>query len=479
VSRVTLEVQGDLQQAADAGDAEARATLAALQKTWAMPSGTPFRNPAWAAAKTAALLRLRAAGYASATWSGTAAEVDAPAQQARLFLVAESGPLYRFGELAVEGLAAQDAQTVRNLAGLAPGTPMTEARLLDFQERLQKAGLFDVATVILDPDPEKAAHARVVVTLREAPLQVWTFGVGVSANTGPRASVEHTYRRVFGYAMTARNKLEWGRDRQAWDGEISTHPDAHLYRTLLGGAIERLETDADVVLSQRVRFGRSKETPRVDRLYYVETERSERSTAVSRTDTVALSANYHLVWRRLDSILLPTRGYSLSLQGGVGRAHGSDSESGPFTRLYGRLTGYLPIGAWYGTARVELGQVVKRDAVAVPESQLFRAGGDDSVRGYDYRSLGPIVAGAVAGGTSLLTASVELARPFSAALPSFLGAVFVDAGNAANGFDALKPALGYGVGVRWRSPVGPLRVDLAYGQAVRQVRLHVSVGIAF
>jgi translocation and assembly module TamA len=59
------------------------------------------------------------------------------------------------------------------------------------------------------------------------------------------------------------------------------------------------------------------------------------------------------------------------------------------------------------------------------------------------------------------------------------GALFVDAGNSANSFGNLQPALGLGVGVRWRSPVGPLRLDYAWGRETRKTRLHFSVGIAF
>ena len=57
--------------------------------------------------------------------------------------------------------------------------------------------------------------------------------------------------------------------------------------------------------------------------------------------------------------------------------------------------------------------------------------------------------------------------------------MFVDAGNAADRWSDLRPVFGYGVGVHYRSPVGPLRLDVAYGQDVRQVRLHLSVGVAF
>ena len=115
----------------------------------------------------------------------------------------------------------------------------------------------------------------------------------------------------------------------------------------------------------------------------------------------------------------------------------------------------------------------------VPDSQRFRAGGDDSVRGYAYRSLGPVVNGAVISGDSLFTASLQVARPMFADQPAFLWALFVDAGNASNGWQNMRPVLGYGAGLHWRSPVGPLRIDLAYGQEVHKFRLHFSVGVVF
>jgi translocation and assembly module TamA len=115
----------------------------------------------------------------------------------------------------------------------------------------------------------------------------------------------------------------------------------------------------------------------------------------------------------------------------------------------------------------------------VPDTLRFRAGGDDSVRGYAYRSLGPSSGGTVDSGKVILTTSVELARPLSDGLPQFWGAVFVDAGQAANNFSDLRPVVGAGVGLRWRSPVGPLKLDWAYGEAVRRSRLHFSVGISF
>jgi translocation and assembly module TamA len=115
----------------------------------------------------------------------------------------------------------------------------------------------------------------------------------------------------------------------------------------------------------------------------------------------------------------------------------------------------------------------------VPDTLLFRAGGDDSVRGYAYRSLGPEVDGVTLSGNTLFTASLQLARPIFADQPAFLWAVFVDTGNASDGWNNMRPVFGYGVGLHWRSPVGPLRIDLAYGEDVGKFRLHFSVGVVF
>ncbi|MEO5772084.1 MAG: BamA/TamA family outer membrane protein, partial [Burkholderiaceae bacterium] len=205
------------------------------------------------------------------------------------------------------------------------------------------------------------------------------------------------------------------------------------------------------------------------------------NTVVAR-DTTAATINFHGNWRDVDSVVLPTLGRSIALQSALGRVHSSGNtlESGAFGRLYGRLQVWRPLGAsFYGQARVELGQVLAKDAVNVPESQRFRAGGDDSVRGYGYRSLAPQVGGVDVGGRVLATASVEIARPISQRLPSIWWATFIDAGRAAERWSDWSPAWGAGFGVRWRSPVGPLRVDLAYGEEVKEWRLHLSVGIAF
>jgi translocation and assembly module TamA len=488
VQDISLEASGALQTAAAAGDGAARRELDTLRRLWPLHPGDPFRQSAWADAKNATLARLRADGYAGANWSRTNAHVDAPANRVDLAVVLDSGPLYRLGAVRIEGLQRYDESAVRQLSTFHAGDPYSEKALLDFQERLQKLGLFEGASVEIDADPATAAAAPVLVRVKEQPLQQATFGVGYSANTGPRLSVEHMQRRLFGSRWIAKNKVELGPDNKHWEGELTSYPLAGLYRNLVAGSATKLLAADQQLLSWNARVGRTQDTERLERLYFAELTHARLDSAALTSQAEAASGNYQWVFRHVDSVLLPTEGLTSSAQVGVGYARGNrsvvgaalETAKGPFSRLYARLTWYQPFGAdWYGTARVEAGEVFAHSAVGIPDTLLFRAGGEDSVRGYGYRTLGPEIAGVTISARTLLTGSVEVARPISPKYPAYWWAAFVDAGNAADRWSEQKPALGYGVGLRWRSPVGPLRVDLAYGQEVHQVRVHFSVGIVF
>jgi translocation and assembly module TamA len=487
VERFTLDVQGDLGTAVQAGDSAAVEELATLRRQWPLPAGAVFRQSAWTDAKNSTLAQLRSRGYAAASWNQTHAQVDATTNSVTISAQIDSGPLFRLGEIRIEGLQRYDEEAVRKLAYFEPGSPFTEKKLLDFQDRVQKIGLFEGASVELDPNPQTASAAPVLVRLKELPLQQATVGIGYSANTGARLTLEHTQRRVFGSRWVAKNKFELGTELQSWQGELISHPLDGLYRNLVAVSASRLLSADQVLSASSARFGRTQDTPRIERLYYFELAHAQLTSDVLGNSANALSYNYHWVYRDIDSVLLPTRGLTTSAQAAVGYARGTqtvlgqtENGRGPFGRFYIRLTWYRPLGdSWYATLRSEAGQVFTRSVVGVPETLLFRAGGDDSVRGYAYRTLGPTINGVVSSARTLATASAEIARPISVKYPAIWWAAFVDAGNAADRWSDLQPALGYGVGLRWRSPVGPLRVDLAYGQETRKVRLHLSVGIAF
>jgi translocation and assembly module TamA len=117
--------------------------------------------------------------------------------------------------------------------------------------------------------------------------------------------------------------------------------------------------------------------------------------------------------------------------------------------------------------------------VAVPSKFLFRTGGTTTVRGYSFESLGVKQGTATIGGRALAVASAEYVR-WTDYFDGNLGlAAFVDVGDAADDWSSLDPAVGVGLGVRYRTRAGPLAVDVAYGERERQVRVHFSIAIAF
>jgi len=486
IEKWSVEVRGELQTLVQADDEDAVVELAALRRRWGLKADEPFRQAAWNEAKNLLLAQLRAEGYPAATSVSTSAKVDAQTNRVTLSVLADSGPLFHMGAISIEGLQRYGESDVRRLTTFAPGQAYNEQLLLDYQDRLVKVGLFEGAVIEIDPDPTKAAAAPVLIRVKELPLQAATVGVGYSANTGQRLTLEHLHRRVFGQPWIAKNKIELGPKRTAWEGELTSHPLEGLYRNLVSGSAERLESASEIRKSWSARVGRAQDTPHIERLYYAELTHSNLETAAGAASSDAASLNYNWIWRHVDSVLLPTKGLTLSLQTAAGYAKGRDITEegltegrGPFTRAWGRLTWYRPVGSWYATLRTEAGQVFARQRVGVPDTLLFRAGGDESVRGYAYRTLGPIVDGVVTSGHVLWTGSAEIARPISPKRPAFQWAAFIDAGQSADRWSELHPAVGYGVGLRWRSPVGPLRLDLAYGQQVHKTRVHMSVGVAF
>ncbi|MFG6459456.1 autotransporter assembly complex protein TamA [Roseateles sp. BYS96W] len=450
-----------------------------LRSAWPLKDGSGFTQSQWSAGKNDLLLRARAGGYPLARWAETAARVDPETQSVELHLVMASGNRARFGALRIEGLKHQTRQSVERLTGFSTGDPYTEQQLADFQERLAKTQLFDAVRVQLQSEVVEAdGTSPVLATLTESSLQQSTIAVGYHANSGQSVSVEHLHRQPFGLAMRARSKVQLSRDLRGMELELSSHPQPDLKRNIGSLTFEQDRSGDTIATNLGLRLGRIYESPKDDRLSYVELLRA-RETAGSEVNTnLAVSINQQWTRRRLDSALLPTDGHQGLLLLGVGQVRGGGSDvSGPFGRMQLKLGAYKPFGGWFGSARLEAAQVVARESVGVPEKLLFLAGGDESVRGYSYHSLGPQKAGLTVGGRVLATGSLEIAHPLLSSMPSLWGALFVDAGNAASRWQDYRPVVGLGAGVRWRSPVGPLRADVARAQETGKWRLHFSVGI--
>jgi translocation and assembly module TamA len=178
-------------------------------------------------------------------------------------------------------------------------------------------------------------------------------------------------------------------------------------------------------------------------------------------------------FRQTDDLVLPRRGYFGNVSAGVAPAALA-------TQSFGRFTGAGTLLFALGrnddlVLRGEGGIVAARTREGIPSTFLFRTGGDQTVRGYAFESLGVKRGDAVVGGRYLAIGSVELTHWMSEVWGL---AVFADAGNAWDG-EHFDPVLGTGFGGRFRTPIGPVRVDVAYGEETKAWRLHFSVGFVF
>jgi translocation and assembly module TamA len=483
VGSVAIEFAGDILQSTDADAVSQRESI---RNNWRLPTGRTFTQEAWDGAKTQALRDLVVRRYPAGKLDTSLADIDAPNRMAGLSLRLNSGPLYRLGKMQVTGVERYDPVLVPRLARLAEGSVYDQNRLIEAQQRLASSGYFDSAYVFVDPDGDPTA-APVQVQVREAKLQKIILGVGITTDSGPRASVEHTHQRVPGIGWRAATKLQLEKKDPFAQTEWTSIPNEASWRWVALARVERLEDDDLITRGQRLRFGRTQAGDRIDRSIYLQYDRAQvqgaglgANSAAQAGDGSALSANYVWTGRHFDSLPFPSKGYGLGFELGGGTTLGENRQ--PYTRTVGRWLGIQPLQRGRIAMRAEAGAVLAKDSAAIPGTQLFRTGGDSTVRGYGYRDIGIKLANGVIGpGRYLAVGSVEWQRPIlRGGLPSeWEHTVFVDAGAVADKAQDLRPSVGVGTGVRWRSPIGPLQADVAYGVKTRQLRLHLSVGFVF
>ena len=165
-----------------------------------------------------------------------------------------------------------------------------------------------------------------LVKVKELTQYQANFGIGVSANTGPRASVELYDRRIFGAPWVAHATLIYGPDHKLAGTEFTSYPLENQWRNLLAANVEELLSADETRDSVTARVGRSQDTIRFERLYYGELVKARVSSAPLTSSSYAVTANYNWLLRDVDNVLQPTDGVALSLQGGVGYGNGSKKQ---------------------------------------------------------------------------------------------------------------------------------------------------------
>ena len=465
VRALALEVDGPAREDAD---------IAARLRAFVPQPGQVLDHRNYEASKALIARGLAEHGFFDAELGTHRVEVTRAEHAADIALGWRSGMRYRFGTVRFEGQPL-NAGVLDPLVPWKRGEPFDQAQLLALQKSLAETDYFGGITLAPQPEAAVEGEVPVQVTLVPAKRSVYRAGLryGTDAGAGVTGRVERRYLNRRGHKALVDLSLAQ-RDRQllaqyripafAWlDGWYAFTLDVR-------------EEEIDDLTSQYVnlsatRSGRWREWDLLAGLNF----KRERFDALDAQRLDYATVIYPALWgrwKRGDDPNLPRRGQALAVE--VRAASRSAGSTVDFVQARAQGDWILAFGADNRLLlRGELGATYSPDFQDMPPSLRFYAGGDRSVRGFGYKAIGPEVDGRVYGGRYLAVASVEFEHMLT---PEWGGAVFVDAGDAFD--DGFDPKVGIGAGLRWRSPIGPVRVDLAHGigDGGDPVRLHVRVG---
>ena len=470
ISQVNVAITGEIQQPRH------QSILETAQKSWSLPVNSPFTQQAWSSAKRALLATLLRAEFPNAKITTSQAMVNPQTQEVLITLAVNSGPAVRIGEVRIHGLQHYKASLLRPLNTLKTGAPYRQADLLTLQNSLMSTGKFRSVDVVARTEALNADHsADIDVTVHEMEQNTLRIGVGASTNTGARMVFNYTDRNLFDHGLLWDSSLRLEQRLQAVTSNITFLTDDKGYRDSIQNSVTRTALEGQTTTAVQNGVRRYWGQPGIFEQYVGANLLYEFLTVdgIASEFNKAATLTYGLNMRKLDHPLAPTKGWILNTQFQL--APLDKLSDGRFLQSQARMQGFYPLTAttqWLG--RLEVGMVT--GASSVPATYLFRAGGDQSVRGYAFQSLGVKEADAIVGGRILLTGSSEIVQWLT---PAWGAALFMDFGNAANRWKDYDPALGYGLGVRWRSPIGPVGVDIAYGEQTKEYRLHFNLGVNF
>jgi translocation and assembly module TamA len=471
VRRLDLQFLGPITSSEDPLDAQA---MEDVRSQFVLQKGMIFTQERWLAAKQGALDRIAQRRWASAKIVQSEVRIDPAQSSAEISLAIESGPAFAFGEVVTEGLARYGERRVEALRPYALGEPYDRERMERFQRRLAATSYFASAHVALDTSVADPSAAPVRVAVIEAPARRIHLGAGYGTDAQAYGSAEYRDSDFLDRALRLRARVEADFLEQAVLTEIAL-PERVGWSDTAGvqyehSDIEDLETNEVSLVAKASTLDERSRASFSGTFAFSR----QRAAGVLSEQVRALLLEYTHTWRATDDLLAPRKGWMAQLQVGA-------APPGVSTRAFGRAIArsayYAPLGPRNDLAlRAELGAVIASTSRGIPQSMLFRTGGSTSVRGYDFESLGDDESGAVVGGRYFALASIEATHWFNDRIGA---ALFVDAGNAWNDGSEFPVALGYGGGLRARSPIGPLRIDVAYGHDDETVRIHFSLGLAF
>jgi translocation and assembly module TamA len=413
-------------------------------------------------------------GYLDAEFEVSQVRVDLQRYRADVVVHYATGPRYRFGEVRFE----QDVVNPDLLTGYVKferGEPLNVDQLLDLQDALSDSPYWARVEVVTLQEEAQNLEVPIAVRLVAAKPVLFTAGLGYGTDSGARATTGWEFRRINRRGHRGEVQLVGAETEQRFQASY-----------LIPGAYPRTDTlafntayaleNTDTAESESLLLGAQRTQVRGSWREALQLNYQRDDFEVGLDEGISTLLVPGASWERIeaDDRIDTTHGYRLrlSLQGA------SDGVLSDSTFVQGTVAGKAirTLGERHRLiGRAEVGYLETDSFRRLPPRFRFFAGGDQSVRGYGYQDLGQRdEADNIIGGQALLVGSLEYELRF---LEKWGAAVFYDTGNAFRAFgDELES--GAGVGLRWRSPIGPIRADVAWAltEDGTPLRFHLSIG---
>ncbi|WP_426116890.1 autotransporter assembly complex protein TamA [Pseudomonas sp. DSP3-2-2] len=449
-----------------------------IPESAALKSGAVLNHGHYEDAKRLILNQASRYGFFSGRFTQQRLSVDPAAGVADIDLVYDSGPRYSLGKVSFSGDAPFDDDLLRRMVPFKEGTPYDSELIAELNQAMQASGYFEGVRVDAAPTAAVGQSIPVTVALDTRKPRTMGLGLGYSTDVGPRGKANWTRHWVNpqGHSYGIESELSAPRQNVGLWYDIPLDPPL-TDKLRYAGGYQYEEIAGTDSLSKLLTVGpewHSRLPSGWERVISLKWQREEYRLGDDSGLSTLLMPGISYSFLRSDNRIDPHNGYRLQFDAQVAK-EGLMSDS---NLLHGNvlLKGLTTLGQNHRLlGRVQFGGNATNGYKSIPPSLRFFAGGDQSVRGYDYQTLSPENSdGDRIGGRYMVAGSVEYQYSIA---EKWRVATFVDQGNSFNTLNLPSLKTGVGIGVRWVSPVGPLRLDLAHAlDDDGGIRLHFSMG---
>jgi len=421
--------------------------------------------------KTQLLQQAMTLGYFQAAWTAQQVRVDDHENVADVLLAMSLGPRHRLGETTVVGSGIAP-ELVARFPRFRAGDWYDGGKLAELHRDLVRTGWFE--KVRIRADPEDAQDLSVPVNVEYSPRKKNRVGIGAGFSTdiGPRVQLQWEKPWLNPRGHSLQTYLELSEIRTQFEAAYLVplaDPVTSQLAYTYGIQFEDLN-DHDYWLTTAGIEHRKRLKSKWRLIRGIDLERETDDFGLYETSSTLLMPGIGLTRVESDGVPLVSRGWRAT--GKYQLASDALLSDTTLHRVTVDAKGIHDLGSNTRIiARTGGGALATDEILDIPVSLRFFAGGDQSVRGYDYESLGPRDAlGNLVGGIYQAEASIEFDYRFA---QRWLVAAFADRGAAFNGSSDADFVTGVGAGIRWLSPIGPLRLDFAWGVSADDVPFNV------